>query len=495
MPTTGRDAGRYINMEHHMRITTLLPILLLFATPAHAAPPVFCELYATGHFGNWYEVAGEREMRDMLREAKAWGYTRYSDWFDTLDCVDPFARDPQYSLANALWDRKRTNFKTAQDVGLETDLVICPNHVYRDQLKPEWLAKRGPRIQGQLICPSIPEAHKAILENNRRLFADLAKAGVHLTAINLAPYDYGGCACEKCRPWIITFAKLSLELHAIAREYHPQVELHFIGWWWSADEHKQFAAWMDEHAPGAARSISLHIPYGQTGVADVPLPKGCARYAFVHIGHPDAPAPRDFYALTGPVIAPHRMPATVQQLKAQGVTGVVAYSEGIYDDVNKALLGGLWTDQYKSSTDRYNSSDAILQAYAKRYFNADDAQARQWADWLTPWGQPFNVDAAAARKSLDALSGDPLALRRRQWQLKAEMFAAHRAIGAGNDWPPERLAHAEEFWAAWETLQRGVWGLGPARHILAAPFIGLPWYKSWAEHRNLAATQPTSAAG
>ena len=246
-------------------------------------------------------------MRRVLTEAKHWGFNRYADWFDALDCVDPFSGDPQYSLANALWDLKRTHFRTAQSLGLATDLVITPNHVYRDQLKPEWLAKRGPRIQGQLICPHQPGAREAILKNYTNLFADLAKAGVNLTAINAAPYDYGGCACDQCKPWIITFAQLTLDIHKIARIYHPKVELHFIGWWWTAEEHKLFAQWMDEHAPGVAVSMALHIPYDQTGVADVPLPKGCRKHAFVHIGYPDRSTPRDIYAKTGPVAAPKRM--------------------------------------------------------------------------------------------------------------------------------------------------------------------------------------------
>ena len=287
-------------------------------------------------------------MRQVLSEAKHWGFNRYADWFDAIDCVDPFSGDPQYSLANALWDLKRTHFRTAQSLGLATDLVITPNHVYRDQLKPEWLAKRGPRIQGQLICPHQPGAREAILKNYTNLFADLAKAGVNLTAINAAPYDYGGCACDQCKPWIITFAQLTLDIHKIARTYHPKVELHFIGWWWTAEEHKLFAQWMDEHAPGVAVSMALHIPYDQTGVADVPLPKGCRKHAFVHIGYPDRSTPRDIYAKTGPVVAPKRLAATVTNLGAQSVTGVMAYSEGIFDDVNKALLGGLFTGKQQS---------------------------------------------------------------------------------------------------------------------------------------------------
>lgn len=457
------------------RYVSLL-VLSLLGLGGHDARPAeapFCELYAVGHFGNWYEVAGVNETRRMLGEAKHWGFNRYADWFDAIDCVDPFSGDPQFSLGNALWDLKRAHFRTAQSLGLATDLVITPNHVYRDQLKPEWLAKRGPRIQGQLICPHQPGARELILKNHTHLLADLAKAGVNLTAINAAPYDYGGCGCDQCNPWIITFAQLTLDIHKIARTHHPKVALHFIGWWWTAEEHKVFAQWMDEHAPGLAASMALHIPYDKTGVADVPLPKGCRKHAFVHIGYPDRSSPRDIYAKTGPVAAPNRIAATVTNLSAQTVSGVMAYSEGIYDDVNKALLGALLTGKQQTSRD-------VLLDYARRYLAATDAQAKTWADWLTAWGAPYSVDAAAARKALEKMSGDPMNWRRRQWELKADMFAANQAIGPGDNWTPERLAQADAFWAAEEKLQREVYGIGPVRHILNRRFLEMPWYKSWA---------------
>src|ERR1035438_8618949 len=114
---------------------TIALILLVLAgldlgvPPTRAAEATFCELYATGHFGNWYEVAGVNEMRRVLTEAKYWGFNRYADWFDAIDCVDPFSGDPQYSLGNSLWDLKRVHFRTSQSLGLATDLAFSPNHV------------------------------------------------------------------------------------------------------------------------------------------------------------------------------------------------------------------------------------------------------------------------------------------------------------------------------------------------------------------------------
>ncbi len=466
-------------------VSRLLIVILMLAPWCAAAEVPLCELYAPGHFGNWYEVASQGEMRQILSEARFWGYNCYGDWFDTLDCVDPFADDGQYDLANALWDRKKVHFKTAQSLGLGTDLVITPNVVFRDQLKPEWLAEKGGRVFGQLICPHKSGAEQVILENHRKLFADLAAAGVRLSSIAAAPYDYGGCNCQQCRPWILTFAELTCKIHKIAQEYHPGVKLRLIGWWWSSEEHRLFAEWMDEHAPGLAVSISLHIPYDKVGVADVRLPRGCERHAFVHIGYAEESNPRDVYGRTGPVVAGNRLSKTVENLKAQAVTGVVAYSEGIFDDVNKALLGGFFIERHKSGK-------SVLFVYAKRHFSANDDQAQRWVEWLIPWGRPFVIDAGAAKASLAQLCGDPLSWRRRQWQLKAEMFIAHQAIGTGDEWPAARLRQVDRFWAAFDELQRGVYGTGPLRHSLGPAYVDLPWCKSWRRHQNLVATQPGS---
>ncbi len=433
-------------------------------------------LYAPGHFGNSYEVMGQNEMLSILAEAQWWGYNRYGDWFDTIDCSDPFS-DKHYNLAGALWERKKANFKTAQSLGLACDFIITPNHVYLNQCRPEIEAQKGNRIFGQLICPSIPEARKIILDNYRNLFADLAQEGVRLSALCACPYDYGGCSCKACDPWILTFAALCRDIHTIAEQYHPGIEMHFIGWWWTEDEHRLFADWVDDHAPGWAKSIALHIPYGESQVSDVALPRGCERRAFVHIGYAEEANPRDTYGHLGPVIAASRLEDTVNALKEQGCTGIMAYSEGVYDDANKALLGGL-------ASGAYPDNKTLLRAYAKRYFNVKDTASKKWTSWLMKMGKPYDLDAEKALRKFDTLAPRDLMLewRLRHWRLKAELLRLNTAILQEQEWTPSRFALVDEFWAVQEVLQRQVYGLGPLRHVLARRFTPLPWYKDWKKH-------------
>lgn len=447
--------------------------------------PVFAvrELYAIAHQGHSFEVLGDNEMRDVLAEAVFWGFNGYGDWFDMDDCSDPFRPKHSHGLGDVLWDRKKAHYGSAQSLGLLNDLVVYSNHVYVNQCLPGLLATEGDRVQGQAICPSNPKARAIILKNYENIFADLARSGVRLTRINAMAYDWGGCRCKQCKPWILTFAKLMHEVYAIAQKHYPHIKMDAIGWWWWTEEHRLFAEWVDREAPGWIDHMYLHLPYGTTKTkADVQLPKGCQRGAFVHVGYGeeagDAAKPRDRYGHLGPVIAAERLQQTVINLKAQGVTGTLAYSDGVFADVNQAIFAGLASGQYRTA-------DEVLEAYTRRYFGVDADTAKLWAAWLKAWGKPFDVDTRQSAVALEALlkKTPKGGWRLRQWELKQQLLAIHHEIGEGDKWTPERLAAVERFWAVQEQIKRGLWGLGPLRHIFGRRFTPLPWYPSWAQFK------------
>jgi len=347
------------------------------------------ELYCPSHFGNSFECLARGEKRAWQQEAHFWGLTRYADWFDTIDCSDPYAETRHYQLAHALWDRRRAGLQTAGEVGLSTGLVVTPNHVCVDHVTPATAAEMGERsVFGQLVCPSKPGVRELLRNFYRNLLADLAQCGVSLVSLSPCPYDYGGCTCQRCQPWILTFAAICADLLEIAREYHPQVELHPVGWWWSAEEHRLFAAYADRHYPGEVKSLALHIPYGQPGPAEVPLPQGCAVRAFVHNGYADQAEPKDIYGKWGPVIAPTRLPTTLQGLAARGAVGYMAYCEGVYEDVNRSILGALSPGWPAMSTP--------LVAYARRYFGAYTGR-QAMVRLAAGMGRPFDAVLTALR--------------------------------------------------------------------------------------------------
>jgi hypothetical protein len=427
-------------------------------------------LYAPAHFGNSYEVMAPYEMRDVLREAQAWGFNGYGDWFDAADLKRPWDTDA-FLLPQAIWAQKLASFRAAAALGLRCELIVTPNHVFLDQLQPEWRAETAGdhRFFGQLICPSLPEARAAILEVYRRMFADLHAAGVELAAVSGCPFDYGGCACTRCAPWILTFGELLAEIVEVAREYFPAIDARLVGWWWTAEEHAQFAPWADAAHPGLFRSLAMHLPYGATRPADATRPAGCDLHAFVHIGYGDVTRD-DAYGTWGPVAAPQRLPATVHDLAAMGATGFMAYSEGVHDDVNKALLAGIASGQFADA-------EAVLAAYADRYFGGAGAD---WAAWFRQWGEPFSVDITRARRDFDRLAADATpGWRLAQWDARLRIFEAHHAVLQATAWDDRRRADAARFVEERQRLLRGIWGYGLVRHCLHPRFFPPSWWEEY----------------
>lgn len=434
------------------------------------------ELYCPAHFGNSYEVMWPNEMEQVLAEAQHWGFNVYGDWFDTADLKNPHNNPRgEYLLPHALWERKLGHFRTAMGLGFATDLVTTPNHVFLDQLASDLLADTSDRrFFGQLLCPSKPAARDTILRNHRDLFEDFRNGGVRLSSISGCPFDYGGCACAACRPWIVTFGKLFAEIHDAAKQFFPDIKARLIGWWWTREEHELFKRWADAEAAGRFASLAAHLPYGEVAPApDLALPEGCELHAFVHVGYADKAQPRDVYGPWGPVAAATRIPATITALESAGVTGFMAYSEGVFDDVNKALLGGL-------SSGGLDDARSVLAAYAERYFGASGADRNGWVEWLAEWGNPWEVDTAAARRRFDDLSRCAQAgWRLAQFEAKLRIFEAHAAVKARSQWDAQRLAAADRFFAERERLQRGIWGLGLVRHVLNQRYHQPDWFEEW----------------
>lgn len=433
------------------------------------------EIYCPAHFGNSYEAMWPREMKSYLAELKWWGFNRYSDWITTTDIRNPYVSDATWDLGTEQLDRKKKAFLAAQELGFGLNLILTPNHVYLDQLRPEIAAEKTDRVFGQLVCPSQPAGRKIILQNAETWFRDLAASGLKFSAFTAFAYDYGGCACAQCRPWIVTFARLMKEVHAIAEKYHPQIEPWFCSWWWTPEEHALLNEWANKEARGWLKAITLHLEYDQTRFKDVAVPEGCRKIAFIHNGYADTRKFNDIYAKWGPTLAPNRIPKTLQDIAAQGADGFQAYSEGVFDDCNKAMLAGI-------SSGKFPDAAAALNNYAARYFAADEVKAKRWAEWLMPWGVRRNVKVPLAGEELEELArGLEPTWRLQHWRCKVKLEELDRAIGVPREkeWTSEKLKLVDAFWAEQEHLLRDVYKLGPLRHVFGQKFCPPAWYESW----------------
>ena len=425
------------------------------------------ELYCPSHFGNTYESTLPGEMIALLSEAKFWGYNRFSDWFDTIDLFGVYAKKQSlFNMPEAIWARKFGNFKCAADLGFELGLVVTPNHVFSNQVTPANEAEKTGHFFGQLVCPSKPGVNEMILNNYRNLFRDFSERGLRLGAISGGAYDYGGCACDRCKPWIASFGKLFKQIAELAEEFFGKISVELWGWWWTDDDHRYFTKWADSEAPGFFKTMAFHLPYGVTDYALRPIPKNCAEKAFVHISYGEK-SNRDSYSHFGANIAPVRLEKTVKYLVERKAAGFLAYSEGDHDDVNKAILGGL-------SSGQYATADEALKAYAQRHFGTSPAG---WSELLHRMGDFDSIETAKCRELFDRLAkGSAKSWRFQQVEERLKMAEAQREALAEKDWTPKRIAAAKAFVAAKERLYRNVWRLGLQRHIFRFESRMPDWY-------------------
>ncbi|HUT56608.1 MAG TPA: hypothetical protein VNA25_01905 [Phycisphaerae bacterium] len=436
----------------------------------HALPTR--ELYCPSHFGNTYECALTNEMTALLSEARFWGFNRFSDWFDTIDLYDVYTGGGGlFNMPEAVWDRKFSNFTCAAELGFELGLVVTPNHVFSDQVTAANAAVKDKHIFGQLVCPSKPGVTEIVLANYRNLFGDFARRGLKLASISGGAYDYGGCACEACQPWIVTFGRLFKQIAELAKEFFRSLDVDLWGWWWRDDDHVRFSEWADREAPGFFNSLAFYLRYGEARYQVRPVPQGCKERGFVHIGYGETRG-LDTYTHYGPNIAPGRLEATYRFLAERGADGFLAYSEGDHDDVNKAILGGL-------SSGQFATADEVLREYARRHFGGDEAG---WCELLREMGDLGKMDVGRARALMDRLS--PAA--RQSWRLQAleekiRMAEADQAARSASRWDPKRIKAAEAFLAAKERSYRGVWRVGLQRHIFRFDTPGyMPdWYEGY----------------
>ena len=428
------------------------------------------ELYCPSHFGNTYEATLPGEMTELLREAKFWGFNRFSDWFDTIDLYNVYDKEHKhFNMPEAIWARKFSNFKCAAESGLGLGLVVTPNHVFSDQVTPKNKAEEAQGFFGQLVCPSKPGTTEIILENYRRLFQDFVDHGLQLESLAGGAYDYGGCACDKCKPWIVTFGKLFRQIAELASEFFEDISVELWGWWWSDDDHAEFTKWANAEAPDFFNALAFHLPYGVTDYSERPIPKNCEEKAFVHIAYGEK-SHRDVYCHYGANLAPVRLEKTVKHLASRGAAGLMAYSEGDHDDINKAILAGL-------SSGQYSSADEVLQEYAARHFGTDP---QGWSELLHIMGDFETIDVGKCRPVLDKLlRGAKGSWRLWQVEERLNMAQAHQAVLAHNEWDATRIAAADAFITAKERLYRDVWRLGLQRHIFRFETCMPEWYESF----------------
>ncbi|MFO7635935.1 MAG: hypothetical protein R6W96_01340 [Clostridia bacterium] len=440
--------------------------------------------YMPGHFGNSFEAASRREMEHILEDLALAGSTGYLDWFDPNDMPDPYHPHVFCSKSMDLWRKKKDFLIYAKSLGLETGICIAHNAVFTDQLRREWLGKRSKarQVQGQVLCPSIPEARKVCLDNQRNLFRDFKASGVAIDKVMMGPYDDGGCACEKCQPYYPVFLSMAKEILDIALEYFPDIRLDILGWWTSKDEMEQLHGFYRdnrEHFGFFQYSPPYHDAYAvppdiQQKISPVPLS------SFVHVSYSDTRW--DVYYKYGVHVAGNRLDALLSSFDQAGCREINTYNEGFCDHLNQFIITRL-------SRDRTTDVHGILQDYCMETFSLGMEHANRLVDILKKMQFEAWDKAPGWESTLLELQPFVTTPPRQAWAfahilLKARLMALDGQITQGGTWKTRQemepfMGLIRKRQKTHEALMRDVYGLGVMAHAFVDKLMLPAWQDTY----------------
>jgi hypothetical protein len=291
-------------------------------------------MYFASHFHNWYHVASEEEIEVYVEDLALWGVNAIKICFPFINLEN--WEDP---AAEEMLEMVRRYSRVSHKLGLKFGIGLnntlfkkIPEHLRATRL-PDPTRRRG--NSGNPVCPSDPEGHEYLMAQIQILFESLSDVG--LDFIMHWPYDEGGCACQECSPWGSRgFVKLSRDITLLARRYYPHIESVVSTWVFDTPPEGEWE--------GLSQSLRERNDWADYILAD--SHEEFPRYPL------DVEVPGDLPLLNFPEISmwgnwpwggvgANPLPSRFQKLWdsiKHKVRGGFPYSEGIYEDLNKAVV-------------------------------------------------------------------------------------------------------------------------------------------------------------
>jgi len=307
--------------------------------------------YLARHFNNWYHRAGADELVRYVEDLALWG-------------LNGFMMQLDYPAVDMVWSTEgdRTVFAAASVAlgerihALDMDLVTFGgDNCAPEDMPPAFRATKDPKgsrgADEYNVCPEKPGA----LDYLMRLWQGKMERQRHIPVSGLVywPFDEGGCACEKCAPWGGNgYVRLIERLAKMNEKVYPGVKHIVSTWFFRDDDWEAFYAYLKKQDWIGALLIDAHGDFPKYPV-EHPLPKNIPVITFPEISMWG----RFPWGGTGANPLPARFERLYRQCQFIA-TGFALYSEGIYEDVNKIVINGLYVNPNLTHGD-------VLREYAR----------------------------------------------------------------------------------------------------------------------------------
>lgn len=300
----------------------------------------FRGIYFATHFYNYYQTAPVEKIVDYIEELALWGCNVIAMWFDMhhftgLD--DPAAQE--------LLMRLKTYTAAARGIGMKVMLLMLANEYYAGAPK-ELLAENSTDGTGYFtkmcgfyyteLCPAKAVSRKLLLSSHREVLEQFADVG--LDYISFGPYDQGGCTCADCRPWGAKgYVDTALMLTEDAKKVFPAAGFILSTWRFDGFTHGEWDAFLDRFDE-VADVFDCVTADPASGVIPDRLFTETARRGVRILGFPEISMEGATpWGGFGAVATPKRL-HRVFPIMGDRQSGGYAYSEGIFEDLNKITV-------------------------------------------------------------------------------------------------------------------------------------------------------------
>lgn len=296
------------------------------------------------HFCNFYHMAPAPALAEYVEDLALWG-------INCIDVVFPFIdlRDWEDPEVEKITGQIGVIYQTAKALGLEVGMEVVPNQDFvlrneavRGTPNPDPTRRRA--NNGHNICPNLPGAMDYILSHTYgKVFQHLHAHGIVMDFLCFWPYDEGGCGCEKCAPWGANgYLKASKAIWEVARTYLPQVKVILSTWLFDTPEEGEWEGLSQVLAQGNDW-IDVILADSHDDFPRYPLTHGVpGRLPLINYPEISMWGLHPWGGYGGNPL-PDRFEKLWHQVKGT-VDGGIAYSEGIFDDVNKVVVSQFYWD-------------------------------------------------------------------------------------------------------------------------------------------------------
>lgn len=223
---------------------------------------------------------------------------------------------------------------------------------------------RNPRAPngGFRVCPAKPGAMDFLLGNHAKGLARMRDRGLDIRFVTHFPYDEGGCGCDTCHPWGCNgYVKMCETYHGMNVKAYPGVKTVMSTWFFEDKEYAGLWEYLKTHdwidyleiddfgSDFPKYPLKHPIPNAHTKILTFPEISMWGRIPWGGYGAAAYP----------------KMLERIFRNCEKAVEGFRYYSEGTFEDINKAVVTGLYVDPA-------TTADEILATYAAYHFPGVD---------------------------------------------------------------------------------------------------------------------------